>query len=119
MEDEDAGGVRRRWCLALLIFLFVYIPLDAFDADTSDTFDGGVVQVKVQAGEDAVHSALQPAVILQEFPKPLTGLCALTLVLGPIPSFLVLRESLPLPRSDDPHVASPPSAKLPVHPVLV
>ncbi len=119
MGKRGAGGKITYRCLALLAFLFVYLPLDAFDADATDTFDGGIVQVRVQAGDEAVNSALQPAVILHEFPKPFTGLCALTLALESIPSFFVLRESLPLPRSDDPHVASPASAKLPVHPVLV
>jgi hypothetical protein len=107
MEEEDTGRGNRRRRLAFLVFLLVYLPLDAFDADTSDTFDESVVQVRVQAGEDAIHSVLHPVVIVSEIPKAADGFHAVAHLSLPICTLPVTRKPFSLPRSDDPHVASP------------
>ena len=107
MKDPSTRWESPRWHLALLVFLFVYLPLDAFDADTSDTFDESVVQVRVQAGEDAIHSVLRPVVIVSEIPKAADGFHAVAHLSQPICTLPVTRKPFSLPRSDDPHVASP------------
>ncbi|MBI3780759.1 MAG: hypothetical protein HY278_06865 [candidate division NC10 bacterium] len=107
MKDGGTGSKSRCWRLALLVFLLVYLPLDAFDADTSDTFDESVVQVRVQAGEDAIHSVLHPVVIVSEIPKAADGFHAVAHLSLPICTLPVTRKPFSLPRSDDPHVASP------------
>ncbi len=119
MEDESIGWSRRRWCLAFLIFLFVYLPLDAFDADAFDTFDGGIVQVRVQAEEDAVNLVLHPVVIFAEAPRVATGLQPVVPVPEPICTLPVTSKSSNLPRSDDPHVAISHSVKSPARLVIV
>lgn len=115
MENENAGESRRRVCLAFLAFLLVYLPLDAFDFDMSDTFDGGVVQVRVQAGEDAVNSLPHPAVIIPGVPCAVAELHGIDSLSKPICRLPIARNSFSLPRSDDPHVTSPHSVAFPAH----
>ncbi len=105
MADARTGSSRRRWRLVFLLFLFVYLPLDALDADMSDTFEGSVIQVRIQAGEDAVSSLPHPAVILLDVPDPVTVLRALAPLPKPTCGLLITRRSFGLPRSDGPHVA--------------
>ncbi len=114
MEEEDTGRGNRRRRLAFLVFLLVYLPLDAFDADTSDIFDESVVQVRVQAGEDAIHSVLHPVVIVSEIPKAADGFHAVAHLSLPICTLSVTRKPFSLPRSDDPHVAFSHSVKPPL-----
>ena len=104
MQVEATRRRSRRWCLPLLVFLFLYLPLDAFDADTCDTFDEGIVQVRVQAGEDALNPVAHPVVILPEVPRAGDGLRAVGSVSEPICTISVTRKPFSLPRSDDPHV---------------
>ena len=119
MKDQCTRRESPRWHLALLVFLFIFIPLDAFDADTCDTFDGSVVQVRIQAGEDDVHSALHPVVIISEVPKATSGLRAVAHLSEMIYTLPVTRKPFSLPRSDDPHVASPPPVKSLLLPLFV
>ena len=119
MKDGGRGSRSRCWRLALLVFLFVYLPLDAFDGDAFDTFDGGVVQVRVQAGEDAVNLVLHPVVIFAEAPRAATGLQPVAPATEPICTLPVTRKFSNLPRSDDPHVASPLPVKCPARLVIV
>ena len=117
MANEVIGSSRRRWCFVFLVFLFVYLPLDACDADTSDTFDGGVVQVRIRAGEDAVNSLPHPASILLDVPDPVTVLRAIAPVPKPTRKLLISRKSFSLPRSDDPRMVLSPPIKSPTHPL--
>ena len=111
MKDGGTGSRSRCWRLALLVFLLVYLPLDAFDGDAFDTFDGSLVQVRVRAGEDAVHLVLHPVVISAEVPKAAAGLHSVAPASQPICTLPVTRKPFSLPRSDDPHVAFSPSVK--------
>ena len=113
MRNGGTGSETRRWCFALLVFLLVYLPLDAFDADASDTFDGSLVQVQVQADDDTVHSVPHPVVTTPEAPRAASGLRAVAQLSEPICTILVTRKPFGLPRSDDPHVASPLPSGLP------
>ncbi len=115
MADEGTGWSRRPFCLAFLVFLFVYLPLDAFDFDASDTFDEGIVQVRVQAGEDALNSQLHPAVIFLGVPCAVAELHGIAPISKPICRLPISRNSCSLPRSDDPHVTSPHSVEFPAH----
>lgn len=119
MEDDATGWWKRGRRFALVVFLFVYLPLDAFDADTFDTFEAGVVQVRVEEGNDAVHSALHPMVAVPEAPLGAVALHAVAPASDPICTLPVTRKPFSLPRSDDPHVTSSQPAKSTAYPLIV
>ncbi len=115
MEENGNGRVRARPHLLLLVFLLIYIPLDAFDADTSDTFDEGVVEVRVKVGGGGVHSVLHLLAVVPEVPGAATTLHAVASVSEPTRTVIVARKPFNLPRSDDPHVATAPRVTSPAH----
>lgn len=119
MEQDANGWWKRGWRFALVVFLFVYLPLDALDADTFDTFEVGVVQVRVQEGNDTVHSALHPMVAVPEARLGAVALHAVAPASDPICTLPVTRKPFSLPRSDDPHVASSQPAKSATYPPVV
>lgn len=118
MVTVRSGWGARCWRLGLLAFLLVYLPLDACDADTSDTFEGGVVQIRTLADADADHTPHPPVLIVPEFATAAVGFHAVTPPSEPILAFPVARKPFSLPRSDDPHVTSLPPVKTPRLPFL-
>jgi len=119
MEDDATGWGNRGWRFALVVFLFVYLPLDALDADAFDAFEAGAVQVRMEEGNDAVHSVLHPMVAVPEAPLGAIALHAVAPASAPTRTLPVTRKPFSLPRSDDPHVASSQPAKSAAYPLVV
>ena len=104
MGSEANARDSMHWCLVLLLFLLVYLPLDAFDADAFDTFEGSIVQVRVRANEDSGASALSLAVRLPEGAWAIVDVCAWAPPSAPTCPLPVTHKTVNLPRCDDPHV---------------